>query len=83
VSKDFLPVVGLDPRSGITYGGAAAGLPWATAVGAYLADKVTEGRTDLDADFSPARRFPVDGWWGRLVPKPLAFAISQGVVKLT
>ncbi len=80
VSKDFLPAVG--QSQGVMFGGASAGLPWATAIGEYLADKVARGRHDFDADFAPDRGFTISNNLQKIVPKPLAFAISQGVVKL-
>ena len=50
ISKDFAPVVGCHPRySSVHYAAGAAGLPWAAALGRYLAEKVLDGRHDVDA----------------------------------
>ncbi len=50
ISKDFAPVVGCHPRyASVHYAAGAAGLPWAAALGRYLAEKVLEGRNDVDA----------------------------------
>jgi gamma-glutamylputrescine oxidase len=49
ISKDFAPVVGRHPAlPAVHFAGAAAGLPWAAALGDYLAKKITEGRDELD-----------------------------------
>ena len=40
ISKDFAPVVGRHPRySSVHFAAGAAGLPWAAALGRYLAEK--------------------------------------------
>ena len=82
VSKDFLPVVGRaseSPRA--WFAGAAAGLPWAAALGEYLADKIIRGRDELDELLSPERSFPVGSRLQRLLGKPTAFALSHAAAK--
>lgn len=81
VSKDFAPVVGRHENS-LYFAGAAAGLPWAAALGEYVADKITGGRDQLDDLLSPDRSFAVSGRLQRVVGKPLAFALSHGIAKL-
>ena len=61
--------------------GGAAGLPWAAALGRYVAEKILSDRSDLDAAFDPNRRFPVGPAVQHLVGKPRAFALSHGIVK--
>jgi gamma-glutamylputrescine oxidase len=80
VSKDFLPVLGV--ADGVHFAAGAAGLPWAAELGAYLADKITGNRSDFDIDFSPDRAFPVGRTLQKILTKPVAFAISQGLTKL-
>lgn len=82
VSKDFAPVVGRHHDFPTVYfAGAGAGLPWAAALGEYLALKITEGRGELDQALSPGRPFAIGPRLQRLLGKPLAFALSHGAVK--
>ena len=83
VSKDFLPLVAQDAaRPTISYVSGATGLPWAAALGRYMAGKIASGRSDFDDDFDPHRRFAVGPSLQRFIGKPGAFALSHGVVKL-
>lgn len=83
VSKDFAPVVGRhDAFSSVYFAGAAAGLPWAAALGEYVAEKITDGRDELDELFSPERSFAVGRRLQRVVGKPAGFALSHGIEKL-
>jgi len=82
ISKDFAPVVGRHPRySSVHYAAGAAGLPWAAALGRYLAEKVLDGRKDLDAVLAVQRRFPIGPHMQAALGAPPAFAISHGIVK--
>jgi gamma-glutamylputrescine oxidase len=82
VSKDFLPVAAQDPAHPTRYFVAGAtGLPWAAALGRYVAEKIQSGRSDLDAAFDPRRRFPVSPVVQRVLGKRNAFAVSHGIVK--
>jgi gamma-glutamylputrescine oxidase len=82
VSPDFAPVVGRHSTlPAVVFAGAAAGLPWAAALGQYLAEKITEGRADLDGTLSAERSFPVGRRLQHLLGKPSAFALSHGVAK--
>ena len=82
ISKDFAPVVGCHPRySRVHFAAAAAGLPWAAALGRYLAEKVLDGRSDLDAVLAVDRRFPVGPRLHAVLGTPAAFALSHGILK--
>ena len=81
VSPDFAPVAGRHPSLPVYFAGACAGLPWAAALGEYVAQKITERRSDLDELFSPERSFPFGVRLQRLIGKPAAFALSHGLVK--
>jgi gamma-glutamylputrescine oxidase len=82
VSKDFAPIVGTHASfPTVHFAGAAAGLPWAAAIGEYLAGKITDGRGELDEALGPDRPFPVGRRVQRLLGKPLAFALSHGSEK--
>jgi gamma-glutamylputrescine oxidase len=82
VSKDFAPVLGRHPTlPGVWYAGAAAGLPWSAALGSYLAEKMCDGRDELDQTLSSERRFTVGRRAQRLLGKPLAFLLSHAIAK--
>jgi gamma-glutamylputrescine oxidase len=83
VSKDFAPVVGRhDALRNVYFAGAAAGLPWAAALGEYVADKITDGRDELDDLFSPERSVVVGARLQRAVGKAAGFALSHASEKL-
>ena len=65
------------------FAGGAAGLPWAAALGRYLAEKILEGRSDLDEVLSVQRRFPIGPHWHALLGTPPAFALSHGILKFS
>lgn len=82
VSKDFIPLAARDPvHSTIYVVSGATGLPWAAALGRYLADKIQSNRSDFDTEFDPHRRFPVGDRVQSVIGKPTAFALSHGIVK--
>lgn len=82
ITKDFAPVVGCHPRySSVHYAAGAAGLPWAAALGRYLAEKVLDGRHDLDAPLAVHRRFPIGPRVQAVLGTPAAFAVSHGILK--
>jgi len=84
VSKDFAPVVGRHSRyPSVHYAAGAAGLPWAAALGRYLAEKVLDGRNDVDAALSVHRRFPIGPHLQAVLGAPVAFAISHGIQKVS
>ena len=82
VSKDLLPLAGRDPaRPSISFVSGATGLAWAAALGRYMAEKVDSNRSDMDLEFDPKRHFVVGAPVERLIGKPIAFALSHGIVK--
>ena len=82
ISKDFGPVIGrhLDFPM-VHFAGAGAGLPWAAALGGYLADRLIDKRCDLDEMLSDRRRFPVGRRVQRCLGKPATFALAHGMKK--
>ena len=84
ISKDFAPVVGCHPRySSVHFAAGAAGLPWAAALGRYLAEKVLDGRHDVDAPLAVLRRFPIGPRVQAVLGAPAAFAMSHGILKFS
>ena len=84
ISKDFAPVVGCHPRySSVHFAAGAAGLPWAAALGRYLAEKVLDGRHDVEAPLSVNRRFPIGPHVQAVLGAPAAFALSHGILKFS
>jgi gamma-glutamylputrescine oxidase len=82
VSQDFAPVAARhDALPAVYFAGAGAGLPWAAALGEYLAEKITEGRAEFDDILSPGRSFPIGRRLQRLLGKPAAFVLSHGIAK--
>lgn len=82
ISKDFAPVVGRHPRfPSVSFAGGAAGLPWAAALGRYLAERVLDGRKEFDSVLAVDRHFPVGRKMQALMGAPAAFALSHGIVK--
>ena len=82
VSKDLLPVMGTDPNSNkIWFVGAAAGLPWAAALGVYAAEKFLSGRDEFDGVFSWKRNFAIGRRMQMLLTTPPTYAISHGLAK--
>ena len=78
VSKDILPLVGRDANQrNLYYVAAAAGLPWAAALGSYAADALIENRSDLDEYFSPYRPFTFGPTVQKLFGTRLTFALSH------
>jgi len=83
VSKDVLPIAGQsheDPdRYYIT---ATAGLPWAAALGSYIAAKITNPQKHpLDPYFSPYRRYSVGKGMEKIIGKPLSFLLAHTIMK--
>jgi gamma-glutamylputrescine oxidase len=82
ISKDFAPVVGRHPVfSSVHFAAGAAGLPWAAALGRYLAEKILDGRDDVDAPLAVERRFPISPRVQAVLGTPAAFALSHGILK--
>ncbi len=78
VSKDILPLAGRDAKDpSLYYVGAAAGLPWAAALGCYAADALTDGRSDHDDCFNPYRPFKFGKNVQTILGNRLTFALSH------
>jgi gamma-glutamylputrescine oxidase len=84
VSKDFAPVVGRHrDHATVRFAGGAAGLPWAAALGRYLAESIIDDRRDLDGILSAGRHFVVGPRWQAVIGAPAAFALSHGLLKFS
>ncbi|MDZ4774356.1 MAG: FAD-binding oxidoreductase [Planctomycetota bacterium] len=82
VSKDLMPILGSHPElPDVHFVGGATGLPWAAALGSYLADQIIRGRNDLDGFFSPSRSFPIGPRLQTVLSTPVAFMLSHAVLK--
>jgi gamma-glutamylputrescine oxidase len=78
VSKDIMPLAGRDEHDPTRYYvAAAAGLPWAAALGGYAADALIDGRSDLDQFMSPSRPVTFGPWTQRILGTRLTFALSH------
>ena len=78
ISKDLFPIAGFDKKlSSVYYILAAAGLPWAAALGLHAPNHVLNKNSELEKYFSPYRKFPVDGFVQNLLGQKLSFAISN------
>jgi gamma-glutamylputrescine oxidase len=78
VSKDFLPVAGTDAGiSSLTYIGAAAGLPWAAALGRQVGRSILSGATDTFPEFSPYRRAVRGALLNRVLTRRGALALAH------
>jgi hypothetical protein len=56
-------------------------LPWAAALGRYLAEKILDGRNDLESVLGVDREFPVGPRLQAVIGAPAAFAVSHGILK--
>ncbi len=82
VTKDLLPIMGQDKDdSSVTYIAAASGLPWAAALGRYVADKVKDGREDFDSVFTPYRTFIAPRFIETIAHKQITYALAHGYAK--
>jgi gamma-glutamylputrescine oxidase len=82
VSKDLVPLAAQDPeQKNLYYMAAPTGLPWAAAIGSYIADKSMTGRSDFDEEFKFQRKYPIGKTLQALIRKPITFALSHGIVK--
>lgn len=78
VSKDVAPISGFDKDdASVYYISAAGGLPVAAALGIYCADRIVDGRDDLQDYFSPYRHTTIPGWANSVLGTKLSFALSN------
>jgi gamma-glutamylputrescine oxidase len=83
VSKDFLPVAGTDAGiPSMTYIGAAAGLPWAAALGRQVGRSISSGRAETFPEFSPYRRALRGAFLNRVLTRRGALALAHGLMSL-
>ncbi len=83
VSKDVLPIAGQSREEPSHYYLAAAtGLPWAAALGNYIANKITKTEAHpLDPYFSPYRRYSVGKRMEKIIGNPLSFLLAHFIMK--
>ncbi len=82
VSKDLLPIMGTDEKmKNVWYVGAATGLPWASALGTYAAERIISGRSEFDDVFSWKRKFIIGPRMQALLTTPVTYALSHGITK--
>lgn len=78
ISKDVLPIAGFDQdMPHIYYVAAAAGLPWASALGTYSAESIINKVTTFDHYFSPYRKQRFGHYTQAILGAPLTFALSN------
>lgn len=78
LSKDIAPLAGPDKDNPcIYYIAASAGLPIAAALGRYSAERLLDGKKDLDAYFSPYRDVPISGIVQSILGTKLSFALCN------
>lgn len=78
ISKDFFPIAGRDRHMpSVYYISAAAGLPWAAALGNYSAAALLHNDTSFDRYFSPYRPTKIGPGMQRLLGRKLSFALAN------
>jgi gamma-glutamylputrescine oxidase len=78
ISKDLLPIAGQDKTmSSVYYIAAAAGLPWAAALGKQSVAAIMDGDRSFDAYFSPYRSFPIGSVLQTILGTKITYALSN------
>jgi gamma-glutamylputrescine oxidase len=78
ISKDLVPLAGSDPANPSHYYiAAAAGLPWAAALGMYSAQRLVDNNTHFDDYLSPQRKYPLPSLFQSVFGTRLTFALSN------
>lgn len=78
ISKDIVPIAGFDAHMpSVYYVAAAAGLPWAAALGAYSCDHVLNKHSEFETYFSPYRSYPVGHIVQKIIGDKLTFMLSN------
>lgn len=82
VSKDLLPIAGRNADDpGLTCLGAAAGLPWAAALGRHFGQQIASGGGgDLYPEFSPSRSGVRGTLLNRILTRRGALALAHGML---
>lgn len=82
ISKDLVQLAGFDTHNpALYYVSSATGLPWATALGIYAAEKFMHNRADMDHFFAIDRPYPIGRNLQRLLGDPITFALSNSISK--
>lgn len=78
ISKDLLPIAGHDKAmASVYYIAAAAGLPWAAALGKQSVTAIMDGDRSFDAYFSPYRSFPIGSVLQTILGTKITYALSN------
>lgn len=78
ISKDIVPIAGFDNKMpDVYYVAATAGLPWASTLGVYSAEKIVDNRHDFDHYFNPYREFYLGATAQKILGTKLTFALSN------
>jgi gamma-glutamylputrescine oxidase len=78
ISKDIVPIAGFDAHlPSVYYIAAAAGLPWAAALGAHSCDHVLNKHSEFEKYFSPYRSYPVGRIVQKVIGDKLTFMLSN------
>jgi gamma-glutamylputrescine oxidase len=78
ISKDLMPIAGHDnTMPSVFYVAAAAGLPWAAALGMHSVNAVLDGDRSFEAYFSPYRSFPIGSFAHSILGNKISFALSN------
>lgn len=78
ISKNLMPIADFDAQhKHIYYVTAAAGLPWAAALGNYSCERIVNNKNDFDSYFSASRSTVLDNVTHTLLGKRLSFAIAN------
>jgi gamma-glutamylputrescine oxidase len=82
ITKDLMPIAGEDMKmKNVFYISGTAGLPWAAALGNYIAEKIINGRSDFDQYFQAERKYPIGDKLQKVLSKPPSFALSNLIVE--
>ena len=83
ISYDYLPLAGRDKHHpDLFFVSAAGGIAWAAALGEYIAEKVTEGRDEVDDIISLERKMPVSSKMVQALGRPLSLVVSEIMSKI-
>jgi gamma-glutamylputrescine oxidase len=78
ISKDLFPLAGHDKTMpSVYYATAAAGLPWAAALGNYSAERIINDNRTFDEYLSPYRDFRLGHITQKILGTRLTFALSN------
>ena len=82
ISKDLVQLAGFATENpALYYVSSATGLPWASALGIYAAQKFINNRSDMDQFFALDRPYPIGRNLQRILGDPITFALSNSISK--